>query len=340
MVIILKDDATEADQEAVIGILKDRRYGVNVVQGEQKRIVCAIGAPDADKPQVASQLEAIPGVDRVMAILKPYKLVSREGHPEKTIVKVGDVEIGGDRMVVMAGPCTVESEAQLMKAAHAVKEAGAHLLRGGAYKPSTSPYSFHGLGEEGLKLLAKAREATGLPIITEVLDTRDVEMVAEYADMFQIGMRNMSNFQLLREVGRTRKPCMLKRGNSAKIEEWLQAAEYIASEGNFNITLCERGIRTFETATRNTFDINAIPATQSLTHLPVIADPSHGTGMWQFVPAIAKASIAAGADALMIEVHPEPWRALKDGGQSLTFSDFSRLMKELEPIANAVGKHF
>jgi 3-deoxy-7-phosphoheptulonate synthase len=338
MIIILKDTATASDRDEVMQILKERSYGINVVEGVQKTIICAIGAPDADKPQVASQLEAIPGVDRVMPILKPYKLVSIEGHPEKTIVRVGDVEIGGDRLVVMAGPCTVETEDQLMKSAQVVKDAGAHILRGGAYKPSTSPYSFHGHGVEGLKILAQAREATGLPIITEVLDTRDVETVCQYADMLQIGMRNMSNFQLLREIGRSRKPCMLKRGHAAKIEEWLQAAEYIASEGNFNIVLCERGIRTFETATRNTFDINAIPATQALTHLPIVADPSHGTGMWQFVPAITKASVAAGADALMLETHPEPWRALKDGGQSLTFSDFTRLMKEIEPIAHAVGK--
>jgi 3-deoxy-7-phosphoheptulonate synthase len=279
-------------------------------------------------------------VDQVMQILKPYKLVSRESHPEKTIVRVGHVEIGGDTLVVMAGPCTVETEEQLMKAAQAVKDAGAHMLRGGAYKPSTSPYSFHGLGVEGLKLLAQAREATGLPIITEVLDTRDVETVCGYADMLQIGMRNMSNFQLLREVGRSRKPCMLKRGHASKIEEWLQAAEYIASEGNFDIVLCERGIRTFETATRNAFDINAIPAAQSLTHLPVVADPAHGTGMWEFVPSVAKAGVAAGADALMVEVHPEPWRALKDGSQSLTISDFTRLMRELEPIVRAIGKRF
>ncbi len=338
MIIILKETATESDIEAVRDILKERNYGINEVHGVQKTIICAIGAPDADKPQVASQLEAIAGVDTVMPILKPYKLVSSEGHPGKSIVRVGNVEIGGDQIIVMAGPCTVETEDQLMKAAHGVKAAGAHILRGGAYKPSTSPYSFHGLGVEGLKMLAHAREETGLPIITEALDTRDVETVAQYADMIQIGMRNMSNFQLLREIGRSKKPCMLKRGSAAKIEEWLQAAEYIASEGNFDIVLCERGIRTFETATRNTFDINAIPATQALTHLPVVADPAHGTGMWQFVPAIAKASVAAGADSLMIEVHPEPWRALKDGSQSLTISDFTRLMAELAPIAVAVGR--
>ena len=338
MVIILKDNATESQREEVIQVLQERHYGINIVRGVEKTIICAIGAPDADKPQVASQLEAIPGVDRVMPVLKPYKLVSLEGHPDKTVVRVGEVEIGGDLLAVMAGPCTVESEEQLMATARAVKAAGAHILRGGAYKPSTSPYSFHGLGVEGLKMLARAREETGLPIITEVLDTRDVETVCAYADMLQIGMRNMSNFQLLREIGRSKKPCMLKRGNAAKIEEWLQAAEYIASEGNFDIVLCERGIRTFETATRNTFDVNAIPATQALTHLPVVADPAHGTGLWQYVPAIAKAGVAAGADALMVEVHPEPWRALKDGAQSLTFSDFTRLMKELAPIAHAVGR--
>jgi 3-deoxy-7-phosphoheptulonate synthase len=338
MIILLKNEATESDIEEVRQILHERSYGINEVRGVEKTIICAIGAPDSDKPQVASQLEAIPGVERVMMILKPYKLVSKEGHPDKSIVKVGDVEIGGDRLVVMAGPCTVETEEQLMAAAREVKKAGAHILRGGAYKPSTSPYSFHGHGLEGLKILAKAREETGLPIITEVLDPRHMDDVCAYADMLQIGMRNMSNFQLLREIGRSKKPCMLKRGHASKIEEWLQAAEYIASEGNFDIVLCERGIRTFETATRNTFDINAIPATQALTHLPVVADPSHGTGMWQFVPAVTKGAVAAGADALMIEVHPDPSRALKDGSQSLTFSDFNRLMKEIVPIAEAVGK--
>lgn len=338
MVILLNRDATESDIQEVKELIESRGYGVNIVHGTERTIVCAIGAPEADKPQLAQQLEAIPGVEKVMMVLKPYKLVSKEAHPEKTIVKVGNVEIGGDTLVVMAGPCTVESEEQLLKTARIVKSAGAHILRGGAYKPSTSPYSFHGLGPEGLKILATAREETGLPVITEVLDPRDVELVASYADILQLGMRNMSNFTLLKEVGMTRKPVMLKRGAASTYEEWLQAAEYIASQGNFSILLCERGIRTFETGTRFTFDLNAIPAIQHLSHLPVIADPSHGTGRWQYVPAVTKGAVAAGADGIMVEVHPEPWKALKDGAQSLTFSDFNRLMKELKVLVPTLGK--
>ncbi|HEY3284631.1 MAG TPA: 3-deoxy-7-phosphoheptulonate synthase [Armatimonadota bacterium] len=338
MIIILKPSATEEQIASVTRVIEERNYGIHVIRGVEKTIIGCIGAPEHDKAMVAQQLEALPGVDSVVPVLKPYKIVSREAHPAKTLIKVGDVEIGGPRVVVMAGPCTVETEDQLLTAARAVKEAGAHILRGGAYKPSTNPYSFHGLGEDGLKILATAREEVGLPVITEVLDTRDVELVESYADILQIGMRNMTNFRLLSEVGMSRKPVMLKRGSASTIDEWLQAAEYIAAKGNFSIILCERGIRTFETATRNTFDINAIPAVQSVTHLPIIADPAHGTGRWQFVPAIAKAGIAAGADGVMIEVHPEPWKALKDGQQSLTISDFNRLMRELAPVANAVGR--
>jgi len=338
MVIIMKPGCTEADIAEVTAQLRERNYGVHIVRGVEKTIIGAIGAPEHDKALVAQQLESLPAVERVVAILKPYKLVARQAKPERSIVRVRDLEIGGSRVVVMAGPCTIENEDQLMRAARAVRDAGAHILRGGAYKPSTSPYSFHGLGEEGLRMLKAASEETGLPVITEVMDTRDVELVSSYTDILQIGMRNMSNFALLREVGQSRMPVMLKRGSASTIEEWLQAAEYIAAKGNLNIILCERGIRTFETETRNTFDINAIPAVQNLSHLPIIADPAHGTGRWQYVPAVAKGAVAAGADGVMVEVHPEPWRALKDGPQSLTISDFTRLMQELKPIAEAVGK--
>jgi len=338
MVIIMKPGCSEADINEVTAQLQQRNYGVHVVRGVEKTIIGAIGAPEHDKALVAQQLESLPFVERVVAILKPYKLVSRQAKPERSIVRVRNLEIGGSTLVVMAGPCTIESEDQLMKTAVAVKEAGAHILRGGAYKPSTSPYSFHGMAEEGLRLLKAASEEVGLPTITEVMDTRDVELVGSHCDILQIGMRNMSNFALLREVGQSRMPVMLKRGSASTIEEWLQAAEYIASKGNLNIILCERGIRTFETETRNTFDINAIPAVQNLSHLPIIADPAHGTGRWQYVPAVAKGAVAAGADGLMVEVHPEPWRALKDGPQSLTISDFSRLMREVAPVAEAVGR--
>ena len=339
MVVIMKPGCTEADISEVTAQLRERGYGVHIVRGVEKTIIGAIGAPEHDKALVAQQLESLPCVERVVAILKPYKLVARQTRPERSIVRVRDLEIGGSNVIVMAGPCSVENEDQLMRTARAVKEAGAHILRGGAYKPSTSPYSFHGLGPEGLKLLKAASQETGLPVITEVMDTRDVELVGSYCDILQIGMRNMSNFALLREVGKSQMPVMLKRGNASTIEEWLQAAEYIASNGNLNIILCERGIRTFETETRNTFDINAIPAVQHLSHLPIVADPAHGTGRWQYVPAVAKAAVAAGADGIMVEVHPEPWRALKDGPQSLTISDFKRLMQELRPIAQAVGKN-
>jgi 3-deoxy-7-phosphoheptulonate synthase len=334
----MKPGCSEADINEVTAQLQQRNYGVHVVRGVEKTIIGAIGAPEHDKALVAQQLESLPFVERVVAILKPYKLVSRQAKPERSIVRVRNLEIGGSTLVVMAGPCTIESEDQLMKTAVAVKEAGAHILRGGAYKPSTSPYSFHGMAEEGLRLLKAASEEVGLPTITEVMDTRDVELVGSHCDILQIGMRNMSNFALLREVGQSRMPVMLKRGSASTIEEWLQAAEYIASKGNLNIILCERGIRTFETETRNTFDINAIPAVQNLSHLPIIADPAHGTGRWQYVPAVAKGAVAAGADGLMVEVHPEPWRALKDGPQSLTISDFSRLMREVAPVAEAVGR--
>jgi 3-deoxy-7-phosphoheptulonate synthase len=274
-----------------------------------------------------------------MPISKSYKLVSREGAHRDTVVRVGaDVEIGAGLVHVIAGPCTVEGSDMLIETAHWVKRCGATLLRGGAYKPSTSPYSFQGMGKEGLEILAEARAQTGLPIVTEVLDPRDVALVERYADVLQIGARNMQNFNLLKELAKTRKPVMLKRGLSATIEEWLLAAEYLYAGGNHDVVLCERGIRTFETATRNTLDLNAVPLVKSLTHLPIVVDPSHGTGKWDLVTPMARAGVAAGADAIMIEVHPRPGDALKDGFESLTFDNFANLMDQVRPIARAVGR--
>lgn len=338
MIIILSSQATDQDIENITSNLEERGYGIHLSRGVEKTIIGAIGAPEEDKLLITQQIEALPFVERVIPILKPYKIVGREFHPDKTVVRVRDVDIGGEQVVVMAGPCCVEDEAQVLETARACRRAGARILRGGAFKPSTSPYSFHGLGEDGLKILDAARAETGMPIITEVVDTRDVELVLKYADILQVGTRNMTNFALLKEVGIARKPVMLKRGMSSTIEEWLQAAEYVACRGNYDIILCERGIRTFETLTRNTFDVNAIPAVTELSHLPIIADPSHGTGRWRLVGSVSKAAIAAGADGLMVEVHPEPQRALKDGPQSLKPESFERLMRELVPVILAVGR--
>ncbi len=338
MIIVLTPQATEKDLEELTDKLKSRGFGVHVSRGVERTIVGCIGVLDTEKADLSEQLQALPYVERVVIISKPYKLVGRAFRPEGTVIEVRGVPIGGDRLTVMAGPCTIESEEQLMQTARFVKEAGAHILRGGAYKPSTSPYSFQGMGEEGLKLLAAAREETGLPIVTEVMDTRDVELVARYTDIFQVGTRNMTNFALLKEIGNTHMPVLLKRGWASLIEEWMQAAEYIASRGNYNIILCERGIRTFETYTRNTFDINAIPVAKELSHLPVIADPSHGTGKASLVPAVAAAAIAAGADGVIVEVHPHPERALKDGPQSLRFEAFAQMMERLRALAPAVGR--
>lgn len=338
MIIILTPEATETDLQELVANLKERGYGVHLSRGVEKTIVGAIGAPDEDKAVIAEQIESFRYVERVVPILKPYKIVGRDFHPDKTVITVGGVEIGGPKVVVMAGPCCVESEEQTLETARLVKVAGASILRGGAFKPSTSPYSFQGLGEDGLKILAKAREITGLPIITEVMDARDVGLVAEYADILQIGARNMANFSLLREVGNATRPVMLKRGMSSTIEEWLQAAEYVAARGNYSIMLCERGIRTFETFTRNTFDVSAIPAVNMLSHLPIIADPSHGTGKWQLITAVSRAAVAAGADALIVEVHPHPEKALKDGAQSLKPDKFRQMMNEISSVAAAVGR--
>jgi 3-deoxy-7-phosphoheptulonate synthase len=304
-----------------------------------ERVVLGVVGDSHTKELLREHLEALPGVESVVRILQPYKLVSREfqGGRDST-VWVRNVAIGGSRVVVIAGPCSVESREQALQTARAVKAAGAQLLRGGAFKPRSSPYSFLGLEEEALKILAEARDLTGLPVVTEAMDARQLSMVIEYADMVQIGARNMQNYTLLRDAGRVAHPILLKRGPGATIEELLLAAEYIMAEGNPNVVLCERGIRTFETYTRFTLDLNAVPVLKRLTHLPVIVDPCHGTGKWEFVTPMARASVAAGADGLLVEVHPEPAKALSDGPQQLTPQNFTAMMQELDAIALAVGR--
>ncbi|HVK03384.1 MAG TPA: 3-deoxy-7-phosphoheptulonate synthase [Armatimonadaceae bacterium] len=338
MIIVLAPGATERNREDIIENLKARGYGVHVSVGVEKSIIGIIGLGVEEKTEIQDQFEALPFVEKCLPVSAPYKLVGKAFRPEGTTINVRGVVIGGETGVVMAGPCTVEDEEMIVETARLVKAAGAHILRGGAYKPSTSPYSFHGHGVAGLKMLANARQETGLPIITEVMDVRDVETVCEYADILQIGTRNAQNYNLLREVGNVKTPVMLKRGMSSRIEEWLQAAEYIASQGNYNIMLCERGVRTFETYTRNTFDINAIPAIKELSHLPIIADPSHGTGKASLVPDVTLAAFAAGADGAIIEVHPNPAKAMKDGAQSLTPAVFEELMGKLRRLAPIVGR--
>ena len=336
MIIVMQAGAPEEQLQEVLRRVEEFGYHPHVIRGTHRNVVGAVG--DERGKMKLQQLEAVPGVESVVPILQPFKLASREFRPEKTVVKVGDIEIGVDRLTVMAGPCSVETESQIIETAHAVKAAGATILRGGAFKPRTSPYSFQGLGEHGLELLARARQLTGLKIVTEVLNDRDVELVAHYADILQVGARNMQNFGLLNKLGEIRKPILLKRGMSATIQDLLMSAEYILSHGNYDVILCERGIRTFETATRFTLDLNAIPVLQKLSHLPVLVDPSHGTGYSEYVPAMARAAIAAGADGLIIEVHPRPEEALSDGVQSLTPTRFQEMMKQLVPIAHAVGR--
>lgn len=335
MIVVMRVGATEKEVSGVVQRIESAGLKAHLSQGTERTIVGVIGQIF---PELQDTLEMLPGVEEVIRVSKPYKLASREFHPVDTIINVGGVSIGGKELVVMAGPCAIESEEQVIETARAVKAAGATILRGGAYKPSTSPYSFRGLGRAGLELLAKAREETGLPVITEVMTPEDVELVAEYSDILQIGARNMQNFNLLVEVGKINKPVMLKRGLSATIQEWLLAAEYILAQGNSQLMLCERGIRTFETYTRNTFDVSSIPIIEKVSHLPIIADPSHGTGKWYLVTPMALAAVAAGADGIMVEVHPNPDSALKDGAQSLTFDNFRRLMAQLKPIAEAVGR--
>ncbi len=338
MIIVIKQEASKAQIAEVEEILKGLGYGVHPIYGVERTVIGAVGAPGADKEEAAAQLRALPHVEDVIFILKPYKFVSREYRPQKSVIQIGDIQIGGDKVAIMAGPCTVESRDQLLTTARAVKAAGATILRGGAYKPSTSPYSFQGMGKEGLELLAEAREETGLKVITEVMHVRNMELVAEYADILQIGTRNMQNYEILAEAGKMRKPVMLKRGMSAKIEEWLQAAEYVVMGGNNDVMLCERGIRTFEPYTRNTLDLSAVLAVRELSHLPVIVDPSQGTGRSAMVPAMCRAGIAVGADGLLIEVHPQPERAIKDGPQSINIPAFEQLMKTLPKLAEVVGR--
>lgn len=335
MIVVMRPGTTDTEINGVIEQLKRLGFGIHLSRGVERTVIGAIG--DKSRLQDLS-IEALDGVEKVVPISSPYKLVGREWKPENTVVSARDVEIGGPEVMVIAGPCAVEGREQLIEAAKAVKANGARLLRGGAYKPRTSPYSFQGLEEEGLKILAEAREITGLPIVTEVIDPRSLEIVHEYADVLQIGARNMQNFQLLREVGKTRKPVLLKRGLSATIEEWLMAAEYVMSGGNYQVILCERGIRTFETATRNTLDLSAVPLVKHLSHLPVVVDPSHGTGKWRLVGPMARAAVAAGADGILVEVHPRPEEAVSDGPQSLTPEKFGRMMDELQVIAGALGR--
>ncbi len=336
MIIVVSPEATPADLDHIVARIQETGRTAHVSVGTERSIIGVIG-PDA--PELQDMFESMPHVESVHRVTKPYKLVSRDFHPANSVIDVGrGVTVGGTELSVMAGPCSIENEDHIVQTAHAVKAAGANILRGGAYKPRSSPYAFRGLGEEGLAFLATAGRDTDMPVITELMSVRDIDSVCRYADIIQIGARNMQNFVLLDEVGMARKPVMLKRALSGQIEEWLLAAEYILAQGNPNVILCERGIRTFETAYRNTFDINAIPLAKELSHLPVIADPSHGTGKYQLVAPVGMAAIAAGADGLMIEVHPSPDHALSDGAQSLTYERFAGMMRSVAGIANAVER--
>jgi 3-deoxy-7-phosphoheptulonate synthase len=336
MIIVLKAGASEADIEEVARRVRALGYVPHMIRGELRTVVGAVG-DERGKEDLLS-LENLECVEAVQRILQPYKLASRECRMEGTVIRVDGVAIGGPRLVVMAGPCSVESRDQVLEVAVKVKQAGAAILRGGAFKPRTSPYAFQGLEEEGLKLLAEAKRETGLPVVTEVMEPDKVPVVAEYADVLQIGARNIQNFSLLKRVAEARKPVLLKRGMATSIQEWLLSAEYILAGGNPNVILCERGIRTFETATRFTLDLNAIPVLKKLTHLPVLVDPSHGTGHWEYVEAMARAGVAAGADGLLIEVHPRPAEALSDGPQSLKPERFAELMGGLRKVARAVDR--
>jgi 3-deoxy-7-phosphoheptulonate synthase len=335
MIVIMNADATMKEKSAVIARAEDFGFKVHLSEGKERTIIGIIGN---DRVINKDQIERMPGVERVVPILKPFKLASREFKADDTTFAIGDVNVGSKEILIVAGPCSVESRSQILETAHACREAGAHALRGGAFKPRTSPYAFQGLGEEGLKYLAEAREQTGMPIVTEVMEPALVPLVCDYADVLQVGARNMQNYALLHAVGESQHPVLLKRGMSSLIEEWLMCAEYILSHGNTRVMLCERGIRTFENYTRNTFDINAIPVAKHLSHLPVIADPSHATGKWEYVAAAAKAAVAAGADGIIIEVHPRPEEAMSDGGQSLKPEKFARLVEEMKLIAEAVGR--
>jgi 3-deoxy-7-phosphoheptulonate synthase len=335
MIIVTKPEATEEQIQHIVDRIKEWGLKAEVSRGAVRVVIGVIGPEDIirEKP-----LAAIPGVESVTPVLKPYKLVAQEFRGTNSPVKIGNVVIGGREVVLMSGPCSVESREQIVSIAHDIKKAGARVLRGGAFKPRTSPYTFQGLGIDGLKLLAEARAETGLPVITEIMDTKDLDVIERYADCLQVGARNMQNFSLLKEVGRSKLPVMLKRGMSATVKDLLMSAEYILSEGNFNVLLCERGIRTFETYTRNTLDLNAVPVLKAETHLPVVVDPTHGIGIRQFIPAMALASLAAGADALMIEVHNSPELAKSDGEQALMPDEFNDLVQRLKSVAAAIGR--
>jgi 3-deoxy-7-phosphoheptulonate synthase len=337
MLVAMSVGATEEELENVRSVIRSEGLTPHESHGMERVVIGVVGNVGARKERVMNRLQALPGVASVTPISRPFKLASREFHPEDTVVRVGDAVVGDGTLSVMAGPCSVESREQLLTTAEAVKAAGGTILRGGAFKPRTSPYSFQGLGEEGLLYLAEARERTGLPVITEVMESRDVDLVATHADILQIGARNMQNFSLLTTVGRSGKPVMLKRGLSATIEEWLMSAEYILSTGNPDVILCERGIRTFETATRNTFDLTAVPLLHHLTHLPVVADPSHATGKRWLVRPMALAAVATGADGIMVEIHPNPDEAWSDGEQSLTLEMFSALAPVLRQVHEQVS---
>jgi len=337
MVIVLKKDATQQQLQEILNMIKELGYQAHVIQGTERTVIGAVGSGRGkDKLQA---MENLPGVENVVPILQPYKLASIEIKPEKSVIPIrGALSVGGNAIVVMAGPCSVESREQIIQTAQAVKEAGACILRGGAFKPRTSPYSFQGMEEEGLLLLRDARDATGLPIITEIMKPQDIDLICKYADIVQVGARNVQNFPLLKELGKIDKPVLLKRGMMTTIEEFLMSAEYILSSGNSKVILCERGIRTFETATRNTLDLSSVPVLRHKTHLPVIVDPSHGTGHWKLVPPMANAAIAAGADGLLIEVHPHPEHAVSDGIQSLTPEKFAQMMQTLKRFIEAAGR--
>ena len=335
MIIVMKKGSSAKQISAVVARVEAAGYRVHLSEGEERTIIGVIGD---DRPIDRTHFEMLDGVEKTVPILKPFKMTSRDMHPQDTIVSLAGVKIGGAQIVIMAGPCSVETRAQIVETALAVKEAGAQVLRGGAFKPRSSPYSFQGLGEEGLQLLAEAREASGLPFVTEVMAPEQVPLVSRYADMLQIGARNMQNYALLQAVGKVETPVLLKRGMMSTIEELLMSAEYILASGNPRVALCERGIRTFEKYTRNTTDINAIPVIKELSHLPIILDPSHGTGKWEYVTAVARAGIAAGADGLIVEVHPHPEEAWSDGAQSLTPERFATLVTQVCKIAEDVER--
>ena len=333
MVIIMHPEATQSNIDEVVGVIRSYGLEAKIMIGEQQKIIGVIG----DKTKMISvPLDAMPGVDHSVSISKSYKLASRDFHPMDSVIDIDGILLGGAEPVIMAGPCAVESREQLLESAEIIKAGGAQFLRGGAYKPRTSPYSFQGLEEEGLKYLAEARERTGLKIVTEVTTVEAIERVAHYADMLQVGARNMQNFGLLKEVGRCGKPILLKRGLAATLDEWLNAAEYIMNEGNPNVVFCERGIRTYETYTRNTLDMSAVAAIKHLSHLPIIVDPSHGTGKWRMVKPMSLAAIAAGADGLMMEVHPNPAKALSDGNQSLTPEHYQDVMTAVQKLSKFI----